>query len=157
MPRQLINPRLQLAEHARNVHVATVEPGLTIEDVQDPAFLAHVAKRIREFDHIEVRTEDKAWFAELFVIEVGPLFVKTALLRYVELSGGAAAKQATGEAAKSADAAPAAEGFTTVWKGPHKRFCVVRDSDRAIVHENAATKEDGDAWIAKHLGRAVTA
>lgn len=154
MPRQLINPRLQLAEHARNVHVASIEPGLTLEDVQDPAFFAHVAKRMRECDHIEVRTDDKAWFAELFVVEVGQMFVKTALLRYVELSGGAKVKSA--DKPTQSDAAPAA-GFATVWKGPHKRFCVVRESDKAIVHENAATKEDGDAWIAQHTGKPVSA
>lgn len=138
-PRQLIQPRFTLAESSRNIHVASVEHGIAWDDVQQPAFWAHVARKARRGDRIEVYTDDSSYFGELLVLDVGPAFLKVVPLRFVELMPPA------GEQPESAN------GYAVKWSGPVLKFCVIRESDSARVHQGCAERAEAEAWITSHL------
>lgn len=144
-PRHIIGPRFTLAEQTRNIHVATVEAGVSWEDVQNPAFWVHVARRARRCDRIEVYTDDNSYFGELMVVDIGAAFLKVVPLRYVELASP------VGEAS-----AAVADGYSIQWKGPALKFCVIRDTDKARVHEGEAERSGAVAWLQAHT-KAMTA
>lgn len=138
MIRQLVVPRFALAEHKRAVWQASVPAGVDFEDVKTPEFFAHVAKKITICDRIEVLTDDGLYFAELLVQDVGSGYVKTAVLRFVEL---APPIKVEGEATK----------FDVKWMGPHKKHVVIRKSDNFMVREGLATKSEAHDWVAGHV------
>jgi hypothetical protein len=45
------------------------------------------------------------------------------------------------------------DGSAYAYKGPHLKYCVIRKSDKSIVHEGAASRVDANSWL---LGYART-
>lgn len=131
--------RLREAEAERHVWTHTVPAGITFEEVQRPDYWSHVANLLRPCSRIEVLSEDMSWFAELIVLDADRLWAKVAPLRFVEL------------ASKDVPAEIAASGYEVAYKGPEKKHCVIRLSDKAIVQEGIAKKVDAEAWITQHL------
>lgn len=136
---QLDPSRFRLAEQVRRVWVMTVEAGLTQDQVSSPAFLAHVAAKCQPYDRIEARADDDSLFAELLVVSVAHATAVVRVLRWEDLEGAAD------------DPGEAPTGYRVEWKGPHKKHCVIRDADSAIVHEGAASKADARVWLENHL------
>lgn len=138
MARHLIQPRFKNAEYERAIHVATLESGVTWEDAQAPEFWAHVAAKVRRYDHIEVRTDDSSFWGELLVMDSGKGYVKTSVLRFVELASAPV---------KSDGAA----GYKIMWKGPHHKFTVIRESDSLPIHSGEPEKSGAEKWLEAHL------
>lgn len=134
--------KLKTAEFERTVYVQYVEPGVTVDAVQRPEFWAHVAASLKPTDRIEIIADDFAWFAELMVIKCDRGWAKTALLRFVELTGGEVAAELL---------APLSAGYKVEYKGPSKKHVVLRLSDNTIVQEGIALKADAERWIAEHV------
>jgi hypothetical protein len=135
---QLAPRRLQLAEHARNVHYVTPEPGTPIDALLDPAYWAHCSRLFQKRDHIEVNAEDGAYFAELMVLETGHLYAKVALMRKVEF------KANTVEA-------DGLDGYDFKHSGSKQEWCVIRKSDKKVLIEGRLTKESAIDWLKDHL------
>lgn len=134
----LVPARLQRVGYTNIDREVTVEAGVTLEDVLQPEFWAHVAPSLRPYDELRVRTDDGIWYAHLLVLWVGRAAAKVIQLYHVQLS--------TSDVDQSSDA-----GYTVAYKGPHKRYCVMRDKDNTYVKDGCQTKEEAFAWREQYL------
>jgi len=134
----MIHPtRMKLAEYERQDWIVNAEMIHTAEDILLPGYWAHMAAQMNPYDHIEVRSEDGSWIAELIVVEVDRTWAKVLLTRKYDLL--------------PMDAMPNAEPLHKVeWKGPQHRFCVIRLSDGERVHAECKTKDEAIAWMRDH-------
>lgn len=133
-PRSLLPSRFQQAEHARTVWRVVAEEGTTIEDVLKPQFWAHVAHTMARFDRIEVLADDETWFLDLIIRDCGRGFAKVAILAKTEFEA-------------SVEKATSIEGFEIAWKGPKRRWSVIREEGRAPIKDNFPGKAQALAWV----------
>ncbi len=140
--RPLSPSQLQLLEFAIRSHVITIAPTQTFEDCSDPSFWANVADRMRVCDLIYVFSARNDFFAELIVRTVAQGSavrgskggVRVQVLRYVELD-------------------PLERPIRPVehkveFRGPAELWCVIRNSDGAIVKSHLDTREMAERHIA---------
>ena len=78
-----------------------------------------------------VTGQDGSYLAELFVVQVSKLWVRTALVTFTDLSGEDRAED------DGAD-----DLHFVKWRGPSSKHCVVRKSDNSVVSEKHESKED---------------
>lgn len=133
----LVEARMKPAEYERNDWVANVEFGHTIEDVLDPGYWAFTAPKLKPYDHIEARSEDGTWVADLIVCGCDRTWAKVALKQKFNLT--------TQDVSQSQ-----ASKHTVEWKGPQLRFGVVRTSDATIVKDGFREKAQAEAWMKEH-------
>lgn len=145
--------------HASKFHIdghqyirfsATLPVGVTIEDALQPEYWVHICHilqkepvagdRDKAGSIIEVRTEDHAFYAELYVRAVQERGLIVELVRDVVSFGP---KEVLKE-----------EGFETRWNIGKKGFDIIRKTDREIVADAATlpTKEMANEWIVKTVG-----
>ena len=129
---------LKPAEYVRNVFAITPEHGVTIDDLKEPGYWAHVAAKLHPTDRIEVTSEDGTWFAEVFVNAAAHNWAQVTVLRFHELAE--AAKPAVNVAPK----------HSVQWKGQNKLHCVIRTSDKAVVKEGFTSAALANAWVADY-------
>ena len=125
--------RCQMAEHGRNIFLITAETGEFPGDFLQPEFYAHVAKDMRPMDHVEIRTDDGTYWAELLVTEAAANWAKVHLLREAKL-------QPAGDQ-------PTDKRFRIEWKGPHLKHCVIRAKDSSVIHSGDALRKDSMTWL----------
>jgi len=130
--------RLQPAAHYRTHYAAVVDENTTIEDLTREDYWSHVAMRLRQMDVIDVLAEDNSFYAELLVLQAGTGFAKVMLLREVKLD-----ESLTDEGAD--------ERFSLVWKGPHRKWAVMRNSDKEILRDTFVSKEQAHIWRRDHV------
>lgn len=138
MSNRLDPSRFVETQHANNRYSVTVEEGVSLDDIADDAFFANVAPKLRPYDHIEVRADGGAFYAELLVINAGKTWAKTTLLLKKELQS-------------KEEVVANFEGYDIVYKGPHKKFCVIRKKDSEMVHEGSDDKGAAMKWLTDHL------
>jgi hypothetical protein len=107
----------------------------------DPAYWAHVTSKFTPWDHIEARANDGTWWAEYIVLSVDRAFARVALLRKVNLT--------TPDVAMSQSEIPKA--YEVKHRGPHSKWSVIRLSDKQVLFENGALREDAEGWLKNHL------
>lgn len=130
--------KLQLAEHTIIGYFHSPEFGVTIGDVLRPDYWAHVAPQLRVGHEIRVMAGDGSWWALLLVRAVGRTEAVVQDLIYKEL--GAAPDQDVAES-----------DFEIAWRGPARKFGVLRKSDKAVVRDEFAVREQAEAWLKGHL------
>jgi hypothetical protein len=140
--RKLIVPRFKDAAYERNIWQASIENGVTFDEVVKPEFWAHVAAKLKANDHIEVVAENGEYFGELLVIDSGRLWAKVAVLRFVELAA---------QEVPAALLTSAASGYRVEYKGPTLKHVVIRLSDNQIVQEGIPRKNEAELWVAEHV------
>ena len=129
--------RMRLAEYDRQDWVINCEPEITVEDILEPGYWAHVAQLMKPYDHIEARAEDGTWVADLVVTGCDRTWAKVALKQQYHLT--------------SKDVSLSqANKHEVQWKGPQLRWATVRTDDRAIVKAGFQTKEEAGAWTKEH-------
>lgn len=132
--------RFALAEYERNIWVVTPEAETPFEALQEPAYWAHVAAKLKPWDVIEVRAEDGSYWAQLLVQDASRLWAKVALLKHVQLHA---------VEPKSSEI----DGHLVKFGGPVKKWTVIRQSDKAVLRDGLS-KAEAEKWLADHL-RAV--
>lgn len=125
--------RRQLAEHGRQTHIITVEDASHPEDFLDPAFWALVAKDMQLGDHVEIRDDGMTFWGEYLILAADKTWAKLHKLRESKLVP-------VEERSISPD-------YSVQYKGPHKKYCVVRKSDSSIVHEGAPDRASANVWL----------
>lgn len=130
-----------LAEHARNVWVATTERGHFKEDFENPAYWAHIASKLRPWDHIEVRAEDGTFYAEYLVLACDRTWARVRNLSFVSL---------TDSDVSLSQAEKIIGDYEIRFRGK-KRFSVIRRSDNALLQENMHTESDAKKWLEVYL------
>jgi len=137
----LMQARLQPADHYCSTYGAALTDSQTIDDALQPAFWAHVAHKLRQGDLIRILPERGDYYALLMVRTVGKAYANVTLLHKVEFDG--------------AEAAPAVasvgDEFEVKWSGPSTKFRVVRVSDKQIMHDGFAAKEDAVKWVKDYI------
>lgn len=132
---------LQEAEAGYQKFYAVVQDlNTTIEDLQDPAYWAHHAQRFqvgggKGFPEITMDWEDGSKSVHLKVLAAGPLWAKVVVLNEYDLTE--TAKTLGDEPGLDAD-----QPYFIQYKGPTKKFCVIRTKDQAILKEGFALKSD---------------
>lgn len=134
--------KLKLAEYERSTYMVGVAPGFDLNDAQMPEYWAHVAVQLKPNDRIEIIPHDFAWFAELIVMQCDRTWAKTAMLRFVELTGSEVAAETL---------ASLSSGYEVKYMGPTKKHCVIRLSDKTIVQEGIGLKAEANRWVSEHL------
>jgi hypothetical protein len=132
------------AEQRRNVWTVVPGDGVTLEDMLKPEYWAHVAAQLTTGDKIEVRPVAGEWYAELYVRSVGAVAARVVVLGKWDLStpATAASRTATGSL----------PGFTVKHRGITGGWSVIRDSDKAVMFEKGASREDADDWLKRNEG-----
>jgi hypothetical protein len=128
-PRTLNERYFALAETRRNVWLATVDDGVTEEDVLNHAFWSHNARHIRPSDEIIIVPVSGEWRMHLYVIRTDKLGADVALLHKHDF------REMASEALDAGDA------LAVRWRGPHAQFGVVRKDSGQVVKDGFPTKE----------------
>jgi hypothetical protein len=157
---KLTPDRFKEAEYTRRVWAMTPAVGTEVKHLLAPAYWSHVAAKLNPTDRIEVITEDNAWFAELLVMSQGGNWAQVKLLRYVQLTGVAAAPEAVVEKTSESVAeevteptteTPSTDSQLTVSYGGIKaRHRVIRKSDKAVLKDGFPTQAEAVKWMHEH-------
>jgi hypothetical protein len=131
---------LLLAEFSRNAYRLTPEVGLPLAEILKPSYWVHTAVMLRPGNIVEVAPTDMSWFAELYVRSAGANEVRVALLRHVEFDKPQTAVDTDECEIKFAGGAK--------WR-------VMRKADKAVLSENHQTREQAEAWLARHTQEAL--
>lgn len=138
--RKLMEMQLIGAEYQRQELIATPEAGTTLQEMENPEYWSHVAKRLKVWDQIEVRPHDGAWWAELLVRAVQPFAVRVHILRMVQFEDNR----------KAAEQADIPAGYEVVNRGT-RGWAVVRESDREVLREREQSRALAVMWLKGHL------
>jgi hypothetical protein len=120
-PSHMLPMRIDRADFARSEYFLAAPPGTTVDDVIDPDFWVHVARRLKVNDRIEIVALDGSFDMEVRITSIDPrgLWAHVRPLRVAE--GRFAVPEASG-------AYPDKDGYTVEWGGPH-RWRIVRGND----------------------------
>lgn len=129
------------AEFARQVFRVTPPAGTTIEEILEPSYWAHVARRLTPYDFIEIVPEDGAFYARLIVVNTGKLFAKVQLIEKIDLN-----------TPTKVTAIMAMNLFDTKYAGPTAKWRVIRKADNAVVSkEPFGTQQEAEEWLEKNI------
>jgi hypothetical protein len=128
--------RAQLAENARNHWVITVPDGVSIQDIEQKQFWSFFGARLTPYDIVEVRSDTGGFFAMLLVISCDRTWAVTRRLQYIDLDEVEQPEESI--------------AHQVLWKGPHKKWVVIRRRDMVAVQESLQTKGDAYAWMKNH-------
>lgn len=134
------NGRFRLSEFERQEWVLNAQEGVEISDLKSPKFWTQVAHQLRPYARIEVRAEDGTWVAECLVVACDRTWAKVHVLHEHKLT------EVTDDQTRLAE-------FTVKWRGPHHKWCVLRD-DGQVIRSDAQTKDEAVALM-MDLKRAV--
>ena len=130
-----INPlRMRLAEYDRQEWIVNAELGTTLEDLMQPEYWAHMAEQMKVYDHVEVRAEDESWLANLIVRRVERSAAVVHLLQFFEFTS-------------KVQLTPVAVKHEVQWKGPQRKFAVIRTSDAECIKDEFVSRDDAVRWI----------
>lgn len=133
-------------EHISTRYDVKVALGVTLQDLQDPAYWAHHAVKLRPLDEIRARAEDGSWVANLLVLDASRTWARVKVLSEHKLgTADVALTQAVMEDQEKR-VAQIKEGFKITFRGPH-RHSVVRKSDSNLMSEGHVTKVDAERWL----------
>ncbi len=121
--------------------------GTTLENVLSPHYWAAIVSRMRLFDRIEVLFTDSQIWAELLVVEIdsvkeGDYSNKTAKWARVVVIA-----QLDWSKKSQAKKDYADEEIVVIHRGPRK-WSIIRTSDKAVLEEDIATKEQAEEKLA---------
>ena len=131
--------RFALSEHTNQDWTVTVETGTSLEDILNVAFFSNVANRLRPYDRIRVRIDTGEFYAELLVLGCGKTWAKTVPIFSMDLAAKADEKMQESN-----------DEYRVQWRGPHLKFCIIRNSDNEPVKERLETKADAEAWLVNY-------
>lgn len=162
---QLAPGNIALLEHVSLVHDALVPSDVHPLYLEQPAFWAHVADKLRPWHEIRARAEDGSWMARGIVLAAERTWAKVRLIQIHEFSPITAALP-PGMAPKPVEA-PAATAQATdesiqsfidqhVYKhrGP-KGHSIVRKADSQVLVEGLGTKDEAIKWLDTHAREMV--
>lgn len=138
--------RFALAEFKRAIHYATVEPGTTIEQLEDPTYWSLVATSVKPYDHIEVVSDDGTLWANFLVLACDRTWLHIRLLQKVALE--------TSDVSISRIKPTAAMRESYEIKHmPSSQWTVIRvsDPDKPVVSKDHQTRELAESWVREHI------
>jgi len=128
--------RTQLAEFQRQDWCHNASEGTTLADIQSDSYWALMAAQFKPYDRIEVRLDTGEWLAELLVLQCERTWAKVHLLKAYELT--------------AVDDVPISNRHKVEWKGPQRKWTVIRGSDMAVVRESFASRSEANDWLSSY-------
>jgi hypothetical protein len=138
---QLMPARFKPADQVRNLWRATMEAGRDYKSVFEPTFFAHNAKFLKAGDEIVVVNDEQTYRALLYVRDAG-----TNWARVVEVGF---------KPFEPMEAVANVDGFHIEFKGPHLKYCVYRQRDKAQLSTGHATRVDAQTWAIQNRQQAA--
>lgn len=138
---QVLNPaRIKECEFERTVYTCTAHENTEPNDLLNPEYWTHVAEKFKPFDKVEARADDGSWYAEFLVLETSRRWTRMVLLGMWNLT--------TADVSLTQSKL---QEFAVEWKGPARKFCVLRLSDQEIIHDGEQTKAGAHDWLAGRI------
>ena len=138
LKRKLSEADFSLTESVQMMITVTPPVGTKREEMLDPVFWAHVARRMKPMTEIRAMPKDGAWYGIYLVIYADYLQAKIKELGFWDLD-------TLSEPEKETD------DYEVTWISPPVRFGVRRKSDKEIVKAHFQTKEQAYAWKNQNL------
>lgn len=129
--------RIKLIEFARQTHHIVPEHGTKFDDILKETYWSMVAYKLKPCDLIEVHAEDGSYYAQLYVRSCGRNWAKVSPLMIAKFEDDVAT--------------PGDAEYKVEWKGPHRRFSVLRISDNEIIKDGFELREQADAYVKSHI------
>lgn len=134
----LLMSRFAIAEFRNMRKWICVPENVPIERVIETDFWSQIANSLAVCDVIEVHTDDRAYYAEVYVRDKGRNWAKVEVLRHIKFDS-------------AVDDTPIDPGYEVKFKGPVNKWCVIRKSDGEIIKDKAETKEAASAALAQFV------
>lgn len=140
----------KLAEYARASFVATIPANITLQDILEPSYWAHVASsmqtQLRPTDRIECVWEDFSQCAEVLVIRPTKVSATVALLWAVDMRSGNA----------DIDMGAELSNYLIRFAGPAIGYRVIYKPDNTVLKDDGlATESMAKQWLIAHLSDAT--
>lgn len=143
MTRKLQQTRFKPAGQFTQRYEAVIEHGVTLEDIKQPGFYAHIAAFLRPFDVITVSSDDQTLYAEVLVLAAERTAATVTVLRSYDLTKAEVVRYET-DNFKTSD-------FEIKYRGPAAKFSLIRKDDNAVIREGFATKEEAEKSLKDYL------
>lgn len=134
---KILDKRVKPQDFLRTWWVATVEAGVSREDVLKTDFWSYVSLDFKPYDRVEIRTDDSEWFGEYLIMECDKTFAKLKELNYWHLGS-------KGRVSNKLD-------FEYFWGGPHGLHGIRRTTDGETMVNKLATQKEALEWLTVHL------
>ena len=143
MPDKMAAPKLNMtrfheAAQERNVWRICPELGTPESRLMEPDFWSHVSMKLRPGDKIEAFAEDGTWYAEYLVMGCDRLWAKVHRTLHEKLT--------TADVSETQ-----AQTHSVEWKGPQRKFAIIRKEDNEIVRDGFQVKDDAIAYLKDYL------
>jgi len=135
---KLRHNRMERAEVQRTQWLVTCEPNTKPEDLLNPAYWAHVAIKFNPRDVLEVWAEDGEWYAECMVRATDRTWAKVHIKQLIKFED------------EDVPALHQLLDYNVMWRGPHRKWSVMRLSDRSVVKEDCKTSDEAQSWLTAH-------
>lgn len=135
MQTKLNAEHMKQADYSRQLHRVTPPEGVSLEDAMEPTFWVHLAHKFTVGDKVEVFPEGGAWYGEFIVRSCSRIHAKLGVLTFKEFGVEKPKNQAQDPE------------YLIEWKGPNRKFAILRRADKELVKENFADKDDAAAWL----------
>ena len=138
---QITNGRFHPAEYERDYWAITCEVGTTREDILQPHFWSHVAKKLKPYSRIEVRIDDGTFFGEYLVLQCDRTWAKVKELSFHSLTSADVSQTESEQM----------QGHRIEWKGPQLKHCIIRNKDNAVIKEGISSKKDAQVELDSYV------
>ena len=125
---------IEEAVAAHNIWQVKPEIAATVQDLLNPEYWAHVARRMRAGDRVEAVPDDRHYFAEFFVLAASTNWAKLVLIREVTLIKD--------------NEKTVTEGFSVAFAGAHK-WRVTRGEE--VLSKGHDDKDSATKWLAENI------
>ena len=142
--RKLSEGDLSLMQSIQAIYTATPPVGTTREDMMQPIFWSHVARKLKPMFEIWAMPKDGAWYGKWLVIYADSTQAKLKELDFYSLE-------------EISDPESESDPYIVKWISPPVRFGIVRKADKVIIKDRFETKELAYAWKAQNLPAPKTA
>ncbi len=132
---ELSATRMKECEFERTNYVITAHENTDPEDLLDPAYWSTVAAKLKPWDKIEARADDGSWYAEFIVLDCSRNWARVYPLCTHHLTS------------TDVSQTQAQEGYEIAYKGPMRKWTVIRKKDSEVIHEGEASKAGAYSWL----------
>ena len=143
MTKKIQQSRFKTAGHFTTKFEMVVEHGVTIDDIKQPGFYAHIGNFLKPYDTITVTSDDMSIYAEVLVLAAERTAATVTILRDYDLTKADVVKYQSDNFAAS--------DFEIKWRGPAAKFSLVRKEDNSVIREGFASKEDAENSLKDYL------
>lgn len=138
LKRRLSEAEFSLTESVQMMITVTPPVGTKREEMLEPIFWSHVARRMKPMTEIRAMPRDGAWYGIYLVIYADHLQAKLKEIGFWDLDTLSEPESETDE-------------YDVKWISPPVRFGVIRKSDKSVIKDKFQTKEQAYAWKNQNL------